>query len=103
MAAKPTEEVKKSDGFAFPGDPSVNLRMTDCLFAVMLSVSETSPGRVGFRGVYYSSSFAGKNFVKKIIKNFCKNLFKTLDNAYKRCYNVGSQTVRVLTLETGDC
>ena len=39
----------------------------------------------------------------KIIKNFCKNLFKTLDDAYKRCYNVGSQTVRVLTLETGDC
>ena len=28
VAAKPTEEVKKSDGFAFPGDPSVNLRMT---------------------------------------------------------------------------
>ena len=51
MAAKPTEEVKKSDGFAFPGDPSVNLRMTDCLFAVMLSVSETSPGRVVSRGV----------------------------------------------------
>ena len=33
----------KSAGFAFPGDPSVNLRMTDA--CVMLSVSETSPGR----------------------------------------------------------
>ena len=65
VAAKPTEEVKKSDGFAFPGDPSVNLRMTDCLFAVMLSVSETSPGRVIFCGVYYSPSFAVQKLCRK--------------------------------------
>ena len=126
VAAKPTEEVKKSDGFAIPGDPSVNLRMTDYLFAVMLSVSETpSAGRplsgtlrvpplplqresILPEGWVFAEFIIlrlspGKNFVEKIIKNFCKNLFKTLDNAYKRCYNVGSQTVRVLTLETGDC
>ena len=29
----------KSAGFAFPGDPSVNLRMTDCLITVMLSIA----------------------------------------------------------------
>lgn len=34
----------ESVGFALPGDPSVNLGMT-YLIAVMLSISETSPGR----------------------------------------------------------
>ena len=52
----------KSDGFAFPGDPSVNLRMTDCLITVMLSVSETSPGRVVFFGVYIKTKSRNARF-----------------------------------------
>ena len=34
-----------SDGFAFSGDPSVNLRMTDCYLPLFYAVSEFRGGK----------------------------------------------------------
>ena len=79
----------KSAGFAFPGDPSVNLRMTDCLITVMLSVSaprqvatspastgEHTPGRVVFFGVYTKNEKAEmRDFLSHFGFNRISNLF----------------------------